>query len=784
MRYRERFHVVASHPRPGISPRRALPAVLAVVLLAAALLAGAAAFGALPAGPDLHGLTMAAKAARTGLSGQDALLAAYEVDVIALTDDCVPHRSEVDFGELTAGSRATHINSVTNYSSETIVIDPSCSDPAIRLDVSATEVPPGEHAFIIIHYEPLYWGVLDAIVSVGSELCQDIHVMGSAGSYVPEASDRLGIYFDEGHSATNVYADLDAPLVEGYLVMAGPSTSGGLTAWECRLEIDGIASVVSSRLAGAALNVGHFPDFVVGLAEPLPYLDEVVMAEIDFFSPGGSESRIVLGPVSEGIQSVAGQMSWISGRDVEILLNMVPAGGDSVVATINGPGGSCELYKYEHDFGAIAVGSRAHVANWAWNHTESEIVIDPRCDDPAVAVQASRTVLGPGEKALLDIFYEPSMSGILSSHVDLGSQFCEDIILSGSATPAHPDGSDQIGVYWDDEYLENDLVFDSPAPVAFGHLVLRNASTDGGVAAWECRVEVEGSGALSGADIPYPAMSLLSAPDFAVIANEPQPYQEHVVLATLYFLVPDPFGVTLISLVPPRINVLVDGQMSWVSGRDADLHLDMRSATGQAVVASINGDAPVALEFPTPLAQAAGRQLELSWAAYGGDLEGYHVYGRAPGQSAERLTDSPLAAVGGEVRFSDDLGRWEGGATVFYSYAGVKAGVEMGRSPEVEVLVPSLPLLSTQLLPNVPNPFNPRTEIRFEMPRAGRADVRIYDLTGRLVRTLVAGDRPAGLNAEMWEGHDDAGRPVSSGAYYVQLVTDDGADNRKIMLLK
>ena len=63
-------------------------------------------------------------------------------------------------------------------------------------------------------------------------------------------------------------------------------------------------------------------------------------------------------------------------------------------------------------------------------------------------------------------------------------------------------------------------------------------------------------------------------------------------------------------------------------------------------------------------------------------------------------------------------------------------------------------------------------------------DLRIYDVTGRLVRTLVARELTHGPHSEVWQGRDDAGRPVPSGAYYVRLVTGEGVDNRKIMLLK
>ncbi|HEU4366156.1 MAG TPA: family 43 glycosylhydrolase [Candidatus Krumholzibacteria bacterium] len=86
---------------------------------------------------------------------------------------------------------------------------------------------------------------------------------------------------------------------------------------------------------------------------------------------------------------------------------------------------------------------------------------------------------------------------------------------------------------------------------------------------------------------------------------------------------------------------------------------------------------------------------------------------------------------------------------------------------------------------NVPNPFNPATSIAFELPRAGRVRLDIFDATGARVRTLVDGTRVAGLHREPWTGTDDGGKAVSSGVYFYRLVVDGAAvDTRKMVLLK
>jgi FlgD Ig-like domain/HYDIN/CFA65/VesB-like, Ig-like domain len=95
-----------------------------------------------------------------------------------------------------------------------------------------------------------------------------------------------------------------------------------------------------------------------------------------------------------------------------------------------------------------------------------------------------------------------------------------------------------------------------------------------------------------------------------------------------------------------------------------------------------------------------------------------------------------------------------------------------------------LPAAVSRLLPNVPNPFNPRTEIRFEVENAGPIRITIHDVTGRLIRTLVNGNLATGPQSRTWNGRDDAGKRVSSGGYYVRLEADGGTDHRKVMLLK
>ncbi len=89
------------------------------------------------------------------------------------------------------------------------------------------------------------------------------------------------------------------------------------------------------------------------------------------------------------------------------------------------------------------------------------------------------------------------------------------------------------------------------------------------------------------------------------------------------------------------------------------------------------------------------------------------------------------------------------------------------------------------LLSNSPNPFNPVTTIRFELPQPGRVTLRIYDVGGRLVRTLHEGAAmPAGLSTAVWRGVDDGGRSVASGTYFCRLTAGGQSVIRTMSLVR
>lgn len=92
---------------------------------------------------------------------------------------------------------------------------------------------------------------------------------------------------------------------------------------------------------------------------------------------------------------------------------------------------------------------------------------------------------------------------------------------------------------------------------------------------------------------------------------------------------------------------------------------------------------------------------------------------------------------------------------------------------------------ATALLTIYPNPFNPITTIAFEIPRAEQVSITIFDLGGRLVRTLMSGESvSAGRHEMRWVGEDDRGSAVASGVYLCRMRVGSDENVRRLTLTR
>jgi len=85
---------------------------------------------------------------------------------------------------------------------------------------------------------------------------------------------------------------------------------------------------------------------------------------------------------------------------------------------------------------------------------------------------------------------------------------------------------------------------------------------------------------------------------------------------------------------------------------------------------------------------------------------------------------------------------------------------------------------------NFPNPFNPATTIRYDLPKPAQVTLTIYNILGQKVRTLVNAYETAGYKAIVWDGINEAGHPVGSGLYIYRIEAGDFRKSLKLLLVK
>jgi hypothetical protein len=221
----------------------------------------------------------------------------------------------------------------------------------------------------------------------------------------------------------------------------------------------------------------------------------------------------------------------------------------------------------------------------------------------------------------------------------------------------------------------------------------------------------------------------------------------------------------------PHGDDLVAGGVFSVPG---DLVAAWTGATWYAPGGGLDGTYVIALD------EWSGR------LAAGGDITG------AGGTLIDRvgLLDaggwSPLGdGVNGMVRAVAGLGNalFAGGA---FTYAGELPSAHVGRWDDTSVAVDDAPPVAglATLLPPFPNPANPRVSIPLRIAEPAHLRAAIYDLQGRLIRTLMDGTAVTSTLELSWDGSTDAGRTAPSGSYLVRASTCTGSTSALITLVK
>jgi hypothetical protein len=115
-------------------------------------------------------------------------------------------------------------------------------------------------------------------------------------------------------------------------------------------------------------------------------------------------------------------------------------------------------------------------------------------------------------------------------------------------------------------------------------------------------------------------------------------------------------------------------------------------------------------------------------------------------------------------------------------------------SPDMELIIrvgtqvlsvdaPSVPQTFT-LEQNYPNPFNPTTQIKYALPEDALVSISIYDVTGRMVKSLINMNQSTGYHSLRWDATNDIGEAVSAGMYIYTIQAGDYRATKKMVLLK
>ncbi len=177
------------------------------------------------------------------------------------------------------------------------------------------------------------------------------------------------------------------------------------------------------------------------------------------------------------------------------------------------------------------------------------------------------------------------------------------------------------------------------------------------------------------------------------------------------------------------------------------------------------GSAVVAAEWSAgPAAAAAGTGTAMS-GTFGGV--------EAPVTANLATVSLPGGATTIWVRGRDAAGNWGPATALPVQVNGGASDAPLAAGPA-----------SFALGQNFPNPFARATSIAFSLPAPGDVDLRVYDVQGRLVRTLVQGARSAGRHEVTWDGADEGGRAAASGVYFYRLHAAGRQADRKLLMLR
>jgi hypothetical protein len=218
-------------------------------------------------------------------------------------------------------------------------------------------------------------------------------------------------------------------------------------------------------------------------------------------------------------------------------------------------------------------------------------------------------------------------------------------------------------------------------------------------------------------------------------------------------------------------NLLLTGSFSQA------IELGSASLTGAGYyLAKLGGERPPDPDFAVTLFQR-GTAIEVRWSI--GDVHAFDTIAVLRAHESEAAASEVFNGSPAAGRFIDHS--VAAGEKYRYQIVGVTS---TGRTYRSTFATATVPVFTTQLAQNAPNPFNPTTSIAYSLSERVGVTLVIFDVSGAVVRRFEEGTRDAGEYTVAWDGRDDAGRAVASGVYFYRLDGVAGVAPRKMVLLK
>jgi hypothetical protein len=197
---------------------------------------------------------------------------------------------------------------------------------------------------------------------------------------------------------------------------------------------------------------------------------------------------------------------------------------------------------------------------------------------------------------------------------------------------------------------------------------------------------------------------------------------------------------------------------------------------------SINVKTPVELAYFSGHSNER-KGIELEWET---TVEvahaGFNIFRKSTSDYEYQQLNQQLLKANGMKKYNYIDRSVEVGETYSYKLEDVSISGEKAQHDPITVFI-SRPK-DYKLYQNYPNPFNPTTQIEFQLPQQAKMTIKIYNIMGQEVKTLVDEVKEAGYHTIVWNGLDNSGTPVSSGIYYYRMLTGSYSEVKKMVLLR